>query len=87
MAIAHSRLTAQGQISIPAEVRRRLGLGPGSILEWDEAGETIVVRKAGKYSVADLHAAAFPDGIPERRSLDELKEGIQQHIRDKHARR
>jgi AbrB family looped-hinge helix DNA binding protein len=87
MAIAHSRLTARGQISVPAEIRRRLGLGPGSVLEWDEADETIVVRKAGKYTAADLHAAAFPDGIPERRSLAELKEGIEQHIRDKHARR
>jgi hypothetical protein len=56
-------------------------------LEWDEAGETIVVRKAGKYTAADLHGAAFPDGIPERRSLNELKEGIQQQVRDKHARR
>jgi len=27
----HSKLTAQGQVSVPAEVRRRLGLGPGSV--------------------------------------------------------
>jgi AbrB family looped-hinge helix DNA binding protein len=32
--IAESRVTAQGQISIPAEVRRRLGVGPGSVIEW-----------------------------------------------------
>ena len=28
MALARSKLTSQGQISIPAEVRRRLGVGP-----------------------------------------------------------
>lgn len=41
--IAESRVTAQGQISIPAEVRRRLGVGPGSVIEWDDAGGQIVV--------------------------------------------
>ena len=46
MTIAHSKLTAQGQISVPAEVRRRLGIGPGSILEWDEDGEKVVVGTA-----------------------------------------
>jgi len=35
MVLAESKLTAQGQISVPAEVRRKLGLGPGSVLEWD----------------------------------------------------
>jgi predicted nucleic-acid-binding protein len=33
MALAHSKLTAQGQISVPAEVRRRLG--PGLLLDHD----------------------------------------------------
>jgi len=39
MALARSRLTAQGQISVPAEIRRKLGVGPGSVLEWHEEGE------------------------------------------------
>ncbi|MFO0216018.1 MAG: AbrB/MazE/SpoVT family DNA-binding domain-containing protein, partial [Burkholderiales bacterium] len=29
MAIAQSKITTQGQISIPAEVRKKLGVGPG----------------------------------------------------------
>lgn len=33
MAIAHSKVTAQGQISVPAKVRRKLGIGPGSVLD------------------------------------------------------
>ena len=32
--IAHSKVTAQGQISVPAELRKELGIGPGSVLEW-----------------------------------------------------
>jgi antitoxin PrlF len=87
MALAHSKLTAQGQISVPAEVRRRLGVGPGSVLEWAEDGEQVVVRRAGKVTSEDVHRAAFPDGPPARRALADLKEGLRRSIRQRHARR
>lgn len=57
MAIAQSRLTTQEQISIPAEIRRRLGIGPGAVLEWDQVGEQIVVRRAGQFTSEDIHRA------------------------------
>jgi antitoxin PrlF len=86
MALAHSRLTAQGQISVPADIRKRLGVGPGSILEWAEDDDKIVVRRAGRFSSEDLHRALFPNGPPEKRTLAELKEGIREYIRERHAR-
>ena len=86
MALANSKVTAQGQISIPAEVRRRLGIGPGSILEWDEEGENIVVRRSGRYASEDIHRAVFPKA-PGFRTLAEMKEGIRRHVRAQHARR
>jgi AbrB family looped-hinge helix DNA binding protein len=86
MAFAYSKVTAQGQISIPAEVRRRLGLAPGSVLEWDEAGEQIVVRRAGRFTSEDVHRALFPK-TPKARTLDELKEGLKRHARTRHASR
>jgi AbrB family looped-hinge helix DNA binding protein len=86
MAIAYSKLTAQGQISVPAEVRKRLGIGPGSVLEWEEQGNGIVVRRAARYSSEDIHRVLFPEP-PEPRSLEELKEGIRQHVKSRHARR
>ena len=86
MPIAHSKVTAQGQISVPAEIRRKLGIGPGSILEWaDEHGE-VVIRRAGRYSSAALHKALFPDGPPHKRSLEDLKVGLRQAVRKRHAR-
>ena len=85
MALAHSRLTAQGQISVPASVRHKLGVGPGSILEWEEKGDTVVVRRSANYSSEDVHRALFPDGPPQRRTLKELKEGIKQHVRNRYA--
>ena len=86
MALAHSKLTAQGQISLPAEVRRKLGVGPGGVLEWDEEGGKIVVRRAGRYTSEDLHRALFPKGAPRPRTIEELKKGVERYIKGRHAR-
>jgi AbrB family looped-hinge helix DNA binding protein len=86
MSIAHSRLTAQGQISIPASVRRKLGLGPGSTIEWDEEDDKIVVRRVGQHTSEDLHAAIFPTP-PKPRSLEELNAGRAKYVKRRHARR
>jgi AbrB family looped-hinge helix DNA binding protein len=86
MGLPQSKVTAQGQISVPAEIRRKLGIGPGSVLEWDEEGEKVFVRKAGRYSSLDIHRALFPTP-PKPRTLEELKQGIEEYIREKHARR
>ena len=86
MAIAHSKVTAQGQVSVPAKVRQRLGVGPGSVLEWDEEGDRVIVRKAGRYSSEDIHRALFSK-TPRRRTIDEMKNGIRQYIKKRHAGR
>jgi len=86
MALAQSRLTAQGQISVPAEVRRRLGIGPGAMLEWDEQDGLIVVRKAGVHTSEDVHAALFGGKKPLRRSPEEIRQGIRARMKSRHAR-
>ena len=86
MALARSKVTAQGQISVPAEIRRRLGIAPGSILEWDEDGENIVVRRSGRYSSEDIHRALFPKGPPQPRTIEEMKEGIRRYVSERYAR-
>jgi AbrB family looped-hinge helix DNA binding protein len=86
MALAHSKVTAQGQVSVPAKVRQRLGVGPGSVLEWDEEGDRVVVRKAGRYSSEDIHRALF-SRRPRRRTLQEMRAGIRQIVRKRRARR
>ena len=86
MALAHSKLTAQGQISVPAKVRQRLGVGPGSVLEWDDEGDRVVVRKAGRFTSEDIHRALFPTA-PKPRTLADLKEGIRRDVKRRRARR
>lgn len=86
MKLAQSRVTVQGQISVPAEVRRRLALVPGAVLEWDADDDRITVRRVGRHNFDDLHRALFPEA-PRPRSLEELKEGIRKNVRARHARR
>jgi AbrB family looped-hinge helix DNA binding protein len=86
MAIAHSKLTAQSQISVPARVRQKLGVGPGSVLEWDDDGDRVVVRRAGRFTSEDLHRTLFPTP-PRTRTLAELKDGVSRYIKKRHARR
>lgn len=86
MSTIRSRITAQGQISVPAAIRRKLGLGPGSVIEWEDHGDDVVVRRVGRYTSEDIHKALFKEP-PKPISLDEMKEAIKTHIRKKHAGR
>jgi antitoxin PrlF len=85
MPVARSRLTTQGQISVPAKIRKKLGIGPGAVLEWDEEDGKIVVRRAGRYTSEDVHRALFPEPPP-KKTLEQLKEGIRRYIRKRHGR-
>ena len=86
MSIAHSKLTSQGQISVPAEIRRRLGLAPGSVIEWTEEDGRIVIRAAGQHSSEDIHKALFPGGAPPAVSGADVKRAMAKAIRERHAR-
>lgn len=86
MAIAESKVTAQGQISVPAEIRKRLGIGPGSVIVWEEEGDRIVVKRAAKYTSEDIRRRLFPNGLPKRVSIKQMKEAIGQGIAERYAR-
>jgi AbrB family looped-hinge helix DNA binding protein len=86
MGLAQSKLTAQGQISVPVKVRHKLGVGPGSVIEWDEDGGQVIVRRVGRYSSRDLHESLFTRP-PKARTLRELKDGIRRYTKARHAGR
>jgi AbrB family looped-hinge helix DNA binding protein len=87
MKLLQSRITAQGQISVPAEVRKRLGVGPGAVLEWELRDDSFIVRRAGKTTTLDAHQALFGDVAPSSRKPVDTKEAIAAYIRQRHARR
>ncbi len=80
-----SRITSQGQVSVPARIRHKLGLTPGSTVEWCERGPEVLVRRATKYTSLEIHHAVFPSA-PERKSVEEMDAGIGIHLRARHAR-
>jgi antitoxin PrlF len=86
MALAQSKVTAQGQISVPVEVRRKLGIGPGSVLEWNEEDGRMIVRRAGQYTSEDIHKAIFGSKRPARQSVADMDEGIRRYMRKRYAR-
>jgi hypothetical protein len=55
------------------------------VLEWDEEGEKIVVRRVAQYTSEDVHKAVFAKP-PKHRTLAELKDGIRRHVKSRHAR-
>lgn len=85
-----TKLTSQGQVSVPAAVRKFLHLIPGSALVWTQDGDRIVVERAKRHSTDEVHQALFPDapssGEPAK-TLTELKQGIRQHMQRRHAGR
>jgi len=54
----------------------------------DENGEKDGIRKTKPYSSEDIHRAIFANRPkPKPQTLEDLKEGIAQYIREKHGRR
>jgi AbrB family looped-hinge helix DNA binding protein len=84
MSLPKSKLTSQNQIAIPLEIRRKLGLVPGSFLEWDEDAGIVFVRKVVRFSSEDIHQAVFAKR-PIPHSLKKLKGAIRKHGHRKHA--
>ena len=84
-----TKLTSQGQVSVPAAVRSFLHLMPGSVLVWSQEGDRIVVERATRHTTSDVHQALFEGAAPASpaKTLTELKQGIRQRTQRRHAGR
>jgi antitoxin PrlF len=85
-----TKLSSQGQVSVPAKVRAFLHLGPGSVLVWAQDGDRIVVERARRHSTAEVHRTLFAEGVPEGvapRTSAEIKQGVRQYMQRRHAGR
>ena len=85
-----TKLSSQGQVSVPAAVRSFLHLIPGSVLVWTQEGDRIVVERAKRHSTAEVHQALFSGGAPSAapaKTLAELKQGVRQRMQRRHVGR
>ena len=86
MARTESTITSQGLVSIPSRIREKLGLVPGSKVQWCEEGDDVVVRRVSKKSSKTIYEALFPVP-PQPHSVDEMDAGIAAHLWQKCPRR
>lgn len=84
-----TKLTSQGQVSVPAAIRHILALTPGSAIVWTQDEGRITVQRAVRHTTEDAHKALFGDENTTQapKSLQDLKQGIAHYIKQKHARR
>ena len=74
-----SRVTGKGQVTIPKEIRDRLGLERGEYVVWQPRGESVVMERA-TVSADDFDALA--DRIAERfRRKGITREDVEDAIR------
>lgn len=79
-------LTSKGQITLPKEIRDRLRLDAGAMLDFELLpDDTIVARpvKADARRIRGLLKSPHPQPL----SVEEMDEGVERHLRDKHARK
>ena len=54
--LQRSRLSSKGQVTIPVEVRERLGLQPGDVVVYEVEGDRAILCRAEPFDIA-FHAA------------------------------
>ena len=62
-----ARITSKGQITVPHEIRRALGVGPGDRLEFEKKGNLVRVRVVRTESPFEKYRGIGTPGIPSGR--------------------
>ena len=78
MPSSEATVRSRGRVTIPAEVRRRMGLTPGTRVVFSLSSDGTFVVRAKTRSVSDLKgllASARPDGESRRVAIDEMNIG------------
>jgi AbrB family looped-hinge helix DNA binding protein len=72
-------LTTKGQVTIPAEIRARLGLKPHDKLVFEVDGDTAKLRKV-ESTIESMYGSVKPRKRPE--DFRKLREGFEQGVAD-----
>jgi antitoxin PrlF len=68
-----ARITSKGQITVPRDIRRALGVRSGDSLIFESNTEGIRVRPARKVSPFEKYRGAGPAGLPSgRKAINRL---------------
>lgn len=73
--MATATMTTKGQLTVPKEIRDRLGLRPGDRVEFLPSDETaVVMRKRRTLSLEEVMGSLPTNGIT--RTLEEMEEDL-----------
>lgn len=83
-----STITSKGQITIPKEIRDRLNLREGDRVLWklEEDGRLSLRAEAGSGPLGRLPGLLSHLAPARPVTLEEMKEGVRQRMREKQAR-
>jgi antitoxin PrlF len=77
-------LTSKGQITLPKEIRDRLGLDAGSMLDFQVLADNTITARAVKPDARRIRGLLkSPHAVP--LTVAQMDEGIARHLRGKHA--
>ena len=86
MSTKQSKLTSQGQVSVPASVRQFLSLSPGATMLWVQEGERVWVERAVTHTTTDVHQALFGNSAPKQTAdTPDTKQAIRSFMQKRHA--
>lgn len=81
MAPQKTTVTRKGQITIPADIRRELGMSEGDLLDVERQGDTVIVRRAS--SVASRTGGALAKyRRPQSLTIEEERVLFEQAVAD-----
>ena len=76
-------LTSKGQITLPKEIRDRLGLDSGSILNFQVLPDNPITKRAVKPDARRIRGLLkSPNATP--LTVEQMDEGVARHLREKH---
>ena len=84
MRVATSRVTIQGQISVPAKVRKDLGIRAGTELIWDRKENGDYSIRPKRLTLADLPDVVGPSTV---RLTDRELQAARREFQDSRAKR
>lgn len=77
-------LTSKGQITLPKEIRDRLGLDAGSMLDFQLLADNTITARTVKPDARRIRGLlTSPHATPP--TTQQMDEAVAKHLRDKHA--
>ncbi len=77
-----STISAKGQITLPAKLRKKFGLRPNDRVVVETTGEGILIRSAGDFFELE---GFLGKGLPREEERVRMMKGIASHLRGKRA--